>query len=79
MDIKIEDVVVLPELADFLKALPPDKFAELEQLCLSEGIRDALIVWFYQGNYVLVDGHNRRKIARKKKKICETDRNEKQW
>ena len=47
---------------DFAKLIPPlteDEYAGLEASLLSEGCRDALILW---GN-VLIDGHNRYRIC----------------
>lgn len=47
---------------EFAKLIPPltkEEFAQLEENCVSEGIRDALIIW----NGTLIDGHNRLKIA----------------
>lgn len=47
---------------EFAKLIPPltkEEFAQLEENCVSEGIRDALITW----NGTLIDGHNRLKIA----------------
>ena len=49
----------------FKKLIPPlskDEFAQLEQNILTAGkIRDPLVVW----NDILIDGHNRHKIAKK--------------
>lgn len=53
--------------AEFKELIPPlsrDEFKQLEENCLKEGIRDALIVWRRpEGGDVLIDGHNRYKIA----------------
>ena len=48
-----------PEFAVLIPPLLPDEFAQLEQSILSEGCRDAIIVW---GN-IIVDGHNRYRIC----------------
>ena len=52
---------------EFESLIPPlseDEYRQLEQNCIKEGIRDALIVWPQQdGRNILVDGHNRWKIA----------------
>lgn len=48
----------------FKKEIPPlsrDEYAQLEENCLSEGIRDAIITW---DDYI-IDGHNRYNIALK--------------
>lgn len=49
---------------EFEALIPPltsEEFQQLEENCVKEGIRDALITW----NGVLIDGHNRFKIAAK--------------
>lgn len=54
---------------EFEKLLPPltdEEFRQLEENILDDGIRDPLVVWKTpSGNEVLVDGHNRLKIAQK--------------
>lgn len=48
--------------ADFESLIPPlspDEFQQLEENCIRDGIRDPLVTW----NDVLIDGHNRYKIA----------------
>lgn len=53
----------------FEELLPPltdEEFRQLEENILESGIRDPLVVWKTpSGNEVLVDGHNRLKIAQK--------------
>lgn len=53
----------------FEELLPPltdEEFRQLEENILRDGIRDPLVVWKTpSGNEVLVDGHNRLKIAEK--------------
>lgn len=49
---------------DFQNLIPPltdEEFAQLEKNILRDGIRDALITW----HGILIDGHNRYKIAQK--------------
>ena len=49
---------------DFQNLIPPltdEEFAQLEKNILCDGIRDALITW----HGILIDGHNRYKIAQK--------------
>lgn len=53
---------------DFKALIPPlskEEFEQLEQNCLRDGIRDSLIVWDDNGEFVLIDGHNRYEIAQK--------------
>lgn len=49
------NITVLPELLAYIDPLTPDEHAALERSILSEGCRDALVLW----GDVLVDGHNR--------------------
>jgi hypothetical protein len=49
------NITVLPELLAYIDPLTPDEHAALERSILSEGCRDALVLW----GEVLVDGHNR--------------------
>lgn len=52
---------------EFESLIPPlsdDEFQQLEENCVKEGIRDALVVWEVpNGDMILVDGHNRWKIS----------------
>ena len=52
---------------EFQKLIPPltdDEYRQLEENCIKEGIREAIIVWDRGDDLVIVDGHNRYKIAR---------------
>lgn len=49
---------------EFKKLIPPltsEEFKQLEQNCLAEGIREAILTW----NGFIIDGHNRYEIANK--------------
>ena len=52
---------------EFESLIPPlseDEFRQLEENCVKEGIRDALVVWKVpNGDQILIDGHNRWKIS----------------
>lgn len=53
---------------EFKSLLPPlstEEFKQLESNCLKEGIRDSLVVWDNNGEWILIDGHNRYEIAQK--------------
>ena len=53
---------------EFESLIPPltaEEFAQLEENCMKDGIRDPLVVWEHDGNDVLVDGHNRFRIVGK--------------
>ncbi len=55
------DVVVNEELKAYIDPLTSEEYDALERSILSEGCRDALVLW----GDVLVDGHNRYGICRK--------------
>lgn len=53
---------------EFESLIPPlsdDEFRQLEENCVKEGIRDALVIWDNAGDWILIDGHNRYEIAQK--------------
>ena len=54
-------ITIDKEFESLIPPLSPEEFAQLEENCVKEGIRDALITW----NGILVDGHNRFRIAAK--------------
>jgi len=47
------------EFKDLIPPLTAEEFKQLEQNCLDEGIRDAIVTW----NGFIIDGHNRYEIA----------------
>lgn len=56
---------IVKELEDFIPPLSGQEYADLEASILSEGCREALIVWNKgEDDYVLVDGHNRLRVCR---------------
>ena len=55
------NITVNEELLAYIDPLTPDEHAALEHSLLTEGCRDALVLW----GEVLVDGHNRYGICRK--------------
>lgn len=57
------EVKVLPELKDFITPLTKEEYKQLEENIVKEGCRDPLTVWDRDGEYILVDGHNRHKIC----------------
>ena len=54
-------ITILPELKAYIDPLTQDEHDALERSILSEGCRDALVLW----GDVLVDGHNRYGICQK--------------
>jgi hypothetical protein len=71
-------ITIDKEFESLIPPLSPEEFQQLEENCVKEGIRDALITW----NGTLIDGHNRFKIAAKhglhwnEKRMEFADRNE---
>jgi len=55
------NIVVNEELKSYIDPLTPDEYESLERSILTEGCRDALVLW----GEVLVDGHNRYGICQK--------------
>lgn len=55
------DIIVNEELKAYIDPLTPEEHAALERSILTEGCRDALVLW----GDVLVDGHNRYGICQK--------------
>jgi hypothetical protein len=59
-------IIIDKEFESLIPPLTPEEFAQLEENCVKEGIRDALIVWKQDdGNDILIDGHNRFRISAK--------------
>lgn len=57
-------IMVDAEFKSLIPPLSPEEYAQLEENCVREGIRDPLVVWATDhGTQILVDGHNRWKIA----------------
>ena len=57
-------IMVDAEFKALIPPLSPEEYAQLEENCVREGIRDPLVVWATpSGTQILVDGHNRWKIA----------------
>lgn len=52
-------ITIDKEFESLIPPLSAEEFQQLEENCVKEGIRDALITW----DGVLIDGHNRFKIA----------------
>lgn len=54
------------EFESLIPPLDPEEFKQLEENCLKDGIRDALVVWHVpNGDDILIDGHNRFRISAK--------------
>lgn len=57
-------LIIDNELKSLCPPLTQEEYEQLEHNCIEEGIRDALVIWKTpNGSKVLVDGHNRYKIA----------------
>ena len=49
------------EFKSLIPALSKEEFEQLEKNCIEEGIREPIIFW--TGTNIIIDGHNRYKIA----------------
>jgi hypothetical protein len=58
-------ITIVPELKALIPPLSTEELVLLENSILSEGCREAIILWDNNGSYVLVDGHNRYQICQK--------------
>lgn len=58
-------ILIDQEFESLIPPLTAEEFQQLEENCLKDGIRDALIVWGQDGNDILIDGHNRFRIVGK--------------
>ncbi len=65
MDRKETMLTVDKELESLIPPLSSEEFAQLEENCVKDGIRDPLVVWELPGGDILVHGHNRWKISAK--------------
>src|SRR5690606_25040463 len=55
------NIIINEDLRAYIDPLTEDEYAALERSLLSEGCRDALVLW----GDILVDGHNRYGICQK--------------
>jgi hypothetical protein len=74
-----QQIIILDELRDLIPPLQEEEFNQLEKNILTEGCREALLIWQTTANvldtnstqtsavYILVDGHNRYGICLKHK------------
>jgi ParB-like chromosome segregation protein Spo0J len=64
-----EEVIINLKISKELQALIPpltkEEYEKLEVSILSEGCREALIVWKNGSDFILIDGHNRYEICKK--------------
>lgn len=57
------DIIIDPEFEQLLPPLAADELAELEKSLSEDGCIQPLVVW--EGQYILVDGHNRYRLCQK--------------
>lgn len=63
-EINIKDnIKILPELKALIPPLTMAEYDLLESSLLTEGCREAIILWENKDEFVIVDGHNRYKIC----------------
>jgi hypothetical protein len=67
------DIVINEELKAYIDPMTAEEYEALERSILTEGCRDALVLW---GN-ILVDGHNRYSVCRKHELPFQTSQNTK--
>jgi len=60
-----DNIRIYDEFKEFIAPLSEEEIIRLENNILEEGIRDPLILWKNEDEYVLIDGHNRYSIAQK--------------
>lgn len=61
MSIRIDE-----EFENLIPPLSPEEFAQLEENCVRDGIREPLVIWKQDnGDSILIDGHNRFRIIAK--------------
>ena len=59
-------IIIDPEFKALIPGLSEDEYRQLEENCMKEGIRDALVTWPQaDGDEILLDGHNRFEISAK--------------
>lgn len=58
-------ITIDKEFESLIPPLSPEEYAQLEENCVKDGIRDPLVVWESPDGDILVDGHNRWKISAK--------------
>lgn len=63
-DIK-NNIIINQELEELIPPLHIQEFEQLEENILKEGIRESIKIWDNEDQYILIDGHNRFKIAKK--------------
>lgn len=60
-----DNIRIYEEFKEFIAPLSEEEIIRLENNILQEGIRDPLMLWKNEDEYVLIDGHNRYAIAQK--------------
>lgn len=60
-----DNIRIYEEFKGFIAPLSEEEIIRLENNILQEGIRDPLMLWKNEDEYVLIDGHNRYAIAQK--------------
>lgn len=78
----MKQLTINPKLKSLIPPLTEEEFKQLEDNCLKEGIREAILTW----NGFIIDGHNRYEIATKwnldfetKSKHFENEEEVKEW
>jgi hypothetical protein len=59
----LRNITILPQIEDLLYPLKPEEIAHLEASIRQHGVREPLCLWDRDGEFILVDGHNRYAVA----------------
>lgn len=59
-----QELIINPEIEKHLWQLSDAEFNQLKESIQKDGIREKIIVWRQDDGLVIVDGHNRHKIAK---------------
>lgn len=57
------NIQIYEKFKELIPPLTAEEFKQLEANCLSEGIRDAIVIWTTESGNFIADGHNRYEIA----------------
>lgn len=58
-------IVIREDFKSLIPPLSPEELEQLETNILKEGVRDPIILWEFEGRFILVDGHNRFSVCQK--------------
>lgn len=62
-----ERIVIRTDFKDLIEEPKPEELEQLEENILKEGVRDPIVIWPVDNQFVLIDGHNRFSICQRHK------------